>query len=148
MDTALSVVHTLAAMVWVGGSVVLVFVGIPVLRTLEGPERAAAIRRLGRRWRPIGWGALGVAIATGVGNALEADFHGSFRPVFTAKVVLVGALVVTAGFHDFVLAPALGRQLREGRQPTLRRRLIVVGWFSFAFTIAVPVLGVVLVHLD
>ncbi len=54
-------------------------------------------------------------------------------------------LVIGALFHDFVLGPRLQRELREGapQAPATRRRLIVVGWFTFALTIAVPVLGVI-----
>jgi hypothetical protein len=50
--------------------------------------------------------------------------------------------------HDFVLGPRLARQIRTGEQPTIRRPLIVVGWFNFALTLTVPVLGVVLGHLS
>ena len=32
----------------------LVFVGVPAIRTLEGDARATAMRALGRRWRPLG----------------------------------------------------------------------------------------------
>ena len=67
--------------------------------------------------------------------------------VFAVKVTLVAALAAGAFFHDFVLGPGLARQIREGRPQTLRRRLVVVGWFNFALTLTVPVLGTVLAHL-
>ena len=53
--TALRILHVLSASVWVGGTVILVFVGVPAIRQLEGEARATAMRTLGRRWRPIGW---------------------------------------------------------------------------------------------
>jgi putative copper export protein len=43
METALVVVHVLAAATWVGGTIALVFVAVPVARQLEGPARAAAL---------------------------------------------------------------------------------------------------------
>ena len=52
MEGALVAVHLLAASVWVGGTTALVFVGVPVVRTLEGDSRARALRLLGERWRP------------------------------------------------------------------------------------------------
>jgi uncharacterized membrane protein len=60
--TALRIVHVLSASVWVGGTVALVVVGVPAIRRLEGEARATAMRTLGRRWRPLGWSAMGVAI--------------------------------------------------------------------------------------
>ena len=36
MDLLFNVLHVLAAAVWVGGTVVLVFVSVPVIRRLEG----------------------------------------------------------------------------------------------------------------
>jgi hypothetical protein len=43
-----------------------------------------------------------------------------------------------------VLGPRLNRQIREGSEPTLRRPMQVTGWITFAATLALPLLGVVL----
>ena len=59
---------------------------------------------------------------------------------------LVGALL-----HDYVLGPRLQRELGASHPsaPSTRRRLVLVGWFNFALTLAVPILGaVVLTTLD
>ena len=55
------IVHLMAAAVWVGGTIALVFVAVPPAQRLEGEARARQLRELGRRWRPLGWSALGVA---------------------------------------------------------------------------------------
>jgi putative copper export protein len=138
-------VHLLAAAVWVGGTVALVFVGVPVVRTLEGEARARAMRLLGARWRPIGYGALGAAIVSGIPLAArEWDEDGSaFHWVLGVKAALVGALVGVSYLHNFVLGPRVARELQAGERGSYRR-LQVVGWISFALTIAVPVLGVAL----
>jgi putative copper export protein len=47
MNTAMAALHVLAAAVWVGGTVVLVFVAVPMARTFEGADRARALRLLG-----------------------------------------------------------------------------------------------------
>ena len=73
--TVLRVIHLLSATVWVGGTVALVFVGVPAIRKLEGEARATALRALGRRWRPLGWGAMGVAILSGL---WLTEKHGGF----------------------------------------------------------------------
>lgn len=149
METFVAVLHVLAAAVWVGGAIALTFVAVPYARSLAGEQRAEALRTLGRRWRPLGWGALAVLIATGISSAEEEGwFHGSgFGAVLIAKVAGVAALVCLAFAHDFVLGPGLARQMRDGRRQTLRSPLVLVGRASLVLTVAVPVLGVVLAHL-
>jgi uncharacterized membrane protein len=151
MLTVLRVVHILATCVWVGGTVALVFVGVPAIRRLEGEARATAMRTLGRRWRPLGWGSMAVAILSGLwltdrhGGFNRAALDTDFDRTLILKSALVVALVVGALFHDFVLGPRLQRELGANapHASATRRRLVVVGWLTFALTIAVPILGVV-----
>jgi putative copper export protein len=152
VDTAIAALHLLAAAVWVGGTVALVFIAVPMARQFEGENRAKALRRLGQGWRPLGWSMLAVLGGTGLVLAgHDGVFSGAasaeFYAVFAVKVALVAALVIGAAVHDFWLGPGLARQIREGRSPTLRRPLVVVGWCNFALTLTVPVLGTVLAHL-
>jgi putative copper resistance protein D len=148
----LVVFHVLAAAVWIGGTVALVFAGIPVLRLLPDEQRADSVRALGRRWRPIGWGALAVLLASGVWLAFgywgaddpDVLFETEAGHILIAKALLFLTLVTTVALHDFVLGPRLNRQIREGRPRTLLRPMQVVGWWSFAATVTLPILGVVL----
>ena len=138
MLTTLRILHVLSASIWVGGTIVLVFVGVPAIRKLEGEARAAAMRALGRRWRPLGWGAMAVAVVSGLWltelhggfnrQALETDFDRTL----IAKSVLVALLVVGALLHDYVLGPRLQRELGASHPsaPSTRRRLVLVGWFN------------------
>src|SRR6266540_597594 len=57
VDTALRTVHLLAAIVWAGGTIALVFVAVPPVQRLEGDVRGRLLREFGQRWRPIGWSA-------------------------------------------------------------------------------------------
>jgi len=148
----MAAVHVLAAAVWVGGTVALVFVAVPMARTFEGQDRARALRLLGQGWRPLGWGALAVLAGSGLvlagkDGVFTGDASATFYAVFAVKVALVAALAAGAYVHDFVLGPGLARQIREGRTQTLRRPLVVVGWCNFGLTLTVPVLGTVLAHL-
>lgn len=152
MYSTLVVFHVLATAVWVGGTVALVFVGVPVLRTLSPEQRAEKVKLLGRRWRPIGWGALailgasGVWLAFGYWGADDPDvlFHTESGHILIAKAVLYVCLIVTVVLHDLVLGPRLNRQIREGLPRTLLRPMQIVGWLSFALTLTLPILGVVL----
>lgn len=147
MEAVLVVVHLLAAAVWVGGTVALVFVAVPVVRTLEGETRARAMKLLGRRWRPIGYGALFVLGVTGVPLASREWESGTgFRWVLLAKVVLAAFLVTVSYVHNFVLGPRVAVEMRDGSRASYRK-LVVVGWISFALTLSVPLLGVVLARL-
>jgi len=157
MVTFLRAVHVVAASIWVGGTIALVFVGVPVIRRLEGETRATAMRTLGRRWRPLGWSAMGVAILSGL---WLSDRHGAFHHAslstafdtwLIAKSAVVAALVLFSLVHDFLLGPRLQREIKAEapRVRATRLRLIVVGWVAFVLTIAAPVLGIVLLsYLD
>lgn len=157
MITALRILHVLSTSIWVGGTVALVFIGVPAIRRLEGEARAVAMRALGHRWRPIGWTAMAVAILSGLwlterhGGFHHAALDSDFDRTLIVKSVLVALLVVGGVLHDFVLGPRLQRELRGGAAtaPATRRQLVVVGWLNFGLTIAVPALGaVVLSTLD
>jgi hypothetical protein len=125
-----------------------VFVGVPVVARLEGEARSASMRMLGRRWRPIGYGALFTLGVTGVPLALEDwDSGAGFRWVLLAKAASAAALVGLAALHDFILGPRLSRELRAGLGPRSRPLLVAVGRAAFVFTIVVPVLGVALSEL-
>jgi putative copper resistance protein D len=149
LETVLAVLHVLGATVWVGGTVALVFVGVPVIRNLTGEVRQEAMHTLGRRWRPIGWGALLLLVATGIPLAAHVVPGGgrSAAVVFGVKMGAFVALVASAYTHDFVLGPRLAREIREGLPERSRRPLVLVGWASFTFTIALPILGVVLTEI-
>ena len=149
MHEVFVVVHLLAATVWVGGSVALVFAGVPAIRVLEGEPRGKAMRELGLRWRPLGYGALAVAALTGVELARYDWDRGRspFQTVLWVKIALTAGLVLASYLHNFVYGPRLQAEIREGRAQKTRPTLVVVGWTSLSLTIAVPILGAVLADL-
>lgn len=154
MGLLIHIVHLLAAVFWVGGAVTLTIVAVPTITRLQGAERAASLRTLGRRWRVFGWGSLVLALATGLAAAAQNHafhahrlFHTEFGIVLLIKSFLVVLLVAAAAAHDFWLGPRLSRQLREGRPPTARPPLVLVGRLSLLLALAVPVLGVVVSQL-
>jgi uncharacterized membrane protein len=148
VDDVLRIVHLLGAIVWAGGTVALVFVAVPPVQRLQGEERARLLRELGRRWRPIGWSALGIAIVTGAVIASREHAFDStptrFDWVLGVKGALVGLLVAGAYLHDYVLGPGLARQIREGRPQSLRPILTAIGRGNLLLTIAIPILGALL----
>ena len=121
------IIHLLAACVWVGGSVALVVAGVPAIRTLEGEPRGEAMRELGLRWRPLGYGALLVLGVTGVVLAQHdwSEGRSPFQTVLWVKVGLSLGLVAASYLHNFVYGPRLQAEIREGRprraRPDARR---------------------------
>jgi putative copper export protein len=141
-------VHLIAAGIWFGGSTALIFVGVPAIRILDGEPRGRAMKELGLRWRPLGYGALAVAAVTGVVLAAREWQHDTaFQIVFWVKVALFVCLVVVSYFHNFVLGPRLQAEIREEREPVTRPTLVIVGWLSYSLTLALPILGVALQRL-
>ncbi|HSC92540.1 MAG TPA: CopD family protein [Gaiellaceae bacterium] len=149
MHFAALLLHVLAAAVWVGGTVALVFAGVPAVRKAPVDLRPELFRTLGRRWRPLGWGSLAVLGVTGLALAREHyAFRGStlldtdFGRGVLAKIVLLVYLLVGSYLHDYVLGPRLQDQVRAGAPQTIRPWLQRLGWLNFAVTLALPVLGV------
>ena len=91
-------------------------------------------------------GATGIWLAFGYWGADDPDvlFDTESGHIIVAKALLYLVLVASAALHDFVLGPRLNRQIREGRPRTLLRPMQIVGWISFAATLALPILGVLL----
>lgn len=125
-------VHVLAAMLWLGGMFFLAAVGAPVLRAVEPPSlRAELFRRLGERFRGVGWAAIGVLVLTGVLNLHfrgllpmmdDAEFWASrYGHALAWKLAAVGTMIVISGVHDFVLGPAASR-LAPGSPSAMRAR--------------------------
>ena len=149
MHETIVIVHLLAAMVWVGGSIALVFAGVPAIRVLEGEPRGKAMKELGLRWRPLGYGALTVAALTGVELARYDWDRGRspFQTVLWVKIALSVGLITASYLHNYVYGPRLQAEIREGRPRATRPTLVVVGWISLSLTITVPILGAVLADL-
>jgi copper resistance protein D len=149
VEEVIVIVHLLAAAVWLGGSVALVFVGVPAIRTLEGEPRGRAMKELGLRWRPLGYGALLILALTGVELARHdwSEGRSPFQAVLWVKVALSFGLILASYLHNYVYGPRLQREIAAGGPERTRPTLVVVGWISFALTVTVPILGAILADL-
>ena len=149
MTVVLVAVHLIAAGIWFGGSTALVFVGVPAIRTIDDVEpRGRAMKELGLRWRPLGYGALVVAGLTGVVLASrDWESTASFELVLAVKVVVFCALLVVSYLHNFVYGPRVQAEVRAGGEQPTRPTLVVIGWISYSLTMALPLLGVALAQI-
>ena len=99
--------HIAAAMFWVGGQLMLVFVIMPPLRRSAPPEMVGQMARLaGRRFAKISnWGLFPVLVLTGPllawhdGVRLHSLDHTTFGRVLEIKIVVVIVVLALAGAH-------------------------------------------------
>ncbi|HEX2167217.1 MAG TPA: DUF4149 domain-containing protein [Longimicrobiales bacterium] len=127
--------HVFAALLWLGGMFFLAIVGAPVLRSVEPPElRAMLFRRLGERFRRVGWIAIIVLLITGTLNLhfrgmLSPDVLGSadywstrFGHALAWKLGAVAAMLIVQAMHDFLIGPSAGRLMRGSPEALVARR--------------------------
>jgi uncharacterized membrane protein len=142
--------HLLAAVAWIGGTAFLSLVLVPVLkREPFAPQRGALIRAAALRFRLVVWIAVGALLATGpllmLGRGWSPGEPGGWPVALTVKLVLVSALLLLTGAHDFFLGPRVGRILQTPEQSrTAHDRLLVAGapWLPrVSLLLALAVLG-------
>jgi copper resistance protein D len=79
LSLAVRFLHVAAAITWIGGMLFIALVVVPVTRGLEDVAlRRRLVQATGRRFRVVGWLALGVLVATGLVNlALRPELLGA-----------------------------------------------------------------------
>lgn len=134
-------IHVLAAITWIGGSLFIALVLVPVARRLEDPRhRTRLVQDTGRRFRTVGWVALGLLVLTGLGNLwLYPVFWAS--PRLHAKLALVLLALLLGALHDFVLGPRAGQ---PGADPAFRARASWVARLNVLVALAIVAFGLAL----
>ena len=133
--------HVLAAITWLGGMLFVALVLVPVTRRLDDAAlRTRLVQDAGRRFRTIGWIALGVLVLTGIGHVLVFP-HFLRDGRFHAKLLLALAALGLAALHDFRLGPRAGA---PGADPAWRARASWVARVNVLVVVAVVLLGLAL----
>jgi uncharacterized membrane protein len=138
---ALRFVHLLAVVTWVGGMLFIALVLVPVTRRLEDAAlRTRLVQAAGRRFRTVGWIALAVLVATGLGHlAVRPELLAA--PRFHVKAALVAVALGLSAIHDFVLGPRAGR---PDATPAARRRASWLARLNVLVALAIAGLGLAL----
>jgi uncharacterized membrane protein len=135
--------HVVAAVTWIGGMLFIALVLVPVARRIDDPAlRTRLVHTIGLRFRTVGWMALGVLVATGLGNLwlIPGLWH---SPRFHWKLALVGLALVLSAVHDFVLGPRAGA---PGAAPSARVRASWVARVNVLVVLVVVLLGLSLLR--
>ena len=156
------VVHILAATLWAGGMLFLVFVLVPMLRTPALRERAIELlTAMGLRFRSVGWASLLALVITGFINAAfrapspvaladAAWWAAPFGRQLAEKLGLVAVILVLSAVHDFWIGPRASALMisHPGSPQTLRWRRAAnwMGRLNLLLAIAVIALAVGLVR--
>ena len=148
--------HLLAAIVWIGGMLFLALVLIPSLQGLEDSKlRSQLVHLVGRRFRTVGWIAIGVLITTGILNVIRlgvspiALLGTRFGTILGLKLALVSVMIVLSGVHDFILGPKLtSSNPRPGSTGSdgLRRTVVTLARVNLLVGITIVLLGLMLSH--
>ena len=138
MSLLLRWLNVQAAITWIGGMLFIALVLVPVTRRLDDAAlRARLVHAVGVRFRTVGWIALGVLLATGIGNLW---LHPSLlsAPRLHWKLALVVLALLLSVIHDFELGPRAGA---PGADPALRVRASWVARVNVIVVLTITLLG-------
>jgi uncharacterized membrane protein len=99
LDTLMQWLHLGAVIVAVGGVAFARFVLLPTAATLSPEQRAPFMAKVGGRFNPILWIAIGVILVSGLYNmvsSLQAGVDSRYQAVLTVKVLLALVLFTIA----------------------------------------------------
>jgi len=144
--------HVLAATAWVGPQLMMFFVVMPSLRSLEdAAARYRFLQVLTPRFGWLGFGALAILVLTGVDNirrfAPDDMFDLRYGYILTVKVAMVAALALITAVHSFYVGPAQMRLQAEALSrpgpsgpaelSALRRRSMLLSSVTLLLSLAV-----------
>jgi uncharacterized membrane protein len=162
-------VHLGSAIIWIGGSLFLALVLIPVMRRFAPPPGSAPVGgppagmlgAMARRFRLISWVCIILLIATGlyilptrygVGVTEFFSVGGHFMSTLQLKVALVAVVVWLSLIHDFILGPYVNRLIEAMQQgaephprlPILRRTIVWVARVNVSLTVVIVAVAILM----
>lgn len=156
-DGLVTWVHLLAASIWVGGSIFLGIVLVPVLKThtktLE--EMVALMVKIGRRFNKITIPAFAALIASGIYNSRAffgepgAVLDTTYGIILLIKVILVIGTIVAYIVHIRLLDADMERKILSGQGgniyvQSVRIKIIVLGEVIVVLSVAILLLAALL----
>jgi uncharacterized membrane protein len=149
--------HMLAAVSWIGGSIFLSVVLVPVLRREQfASQKALLFRTTALRFRMVVWGSIATLLLTGPALLHERGIlimnPAGWPMVLSVKLGLVAILLLFTVTHDLIIGPRVGRILQIPAESRTSSDRAVVAWSpwiaraSLALTLGVLLAAIVLVR--
>ncbi|MFQ5940484.1 MAG: CopD family protein [Nitrososphaerales archaeon] len=148
-DSLITWIHLISASIWVGGSIFIGIVLVPMLKSLANTdnERMMLMIKIGRRFNRIALPALIVLLATGVYKAhfflsspntlLDSDYG----IILVVKISVVSSMLVLVGIHVRISNGKMEQRLTnansDSRLVKLRTRIIWLGRIIVGQSIAI-----------
>lgn len=156
-DSLVTWVHLICASIWVGGSIFIGIVLVPVLRshTKSLEELVALMVKVGRRFNKITIPAFATLIASGIYNSRGffgdpgALLETTYGMILLIKIILVIATVVTYSVHIRLLNADMERKIMSGQGGNLyvqsvRTKIIILGEIIVVLSIIILLLAALL----
>jgi len=149
--------HVLAAVSWIGGTIFLSVVLVPVLRREPfASQRVMLIRATALRFRAVVWGSIATLLITGPmllhQRGIPIADPAGWPMVLSVKLGLVAILLLFTVTHDLFIGPRVGRilQIPTERRTSSEHALVVwspwIARSSVVLTLAVLLAAVILVR--
>ena len=156
-DSLVMWVHLICSSIWVGGSIFIGVVLVPVLKTntKSVEELVALMVKVGRRFNKITLPAFGILIATGIYNSrgFFADpsmlLVTTYGMILLTKIILVIATVGTYVVHVRLMNADMERKILSGQGgniyvQSVRTKIIILGEIIVILSIAILLLAALL----
>ena len=156
-DGLVTWVHLICASIWVGGSIFIGVVLVPVLKsyTKSVEELVALMVRVGRRFNKITVPAFAILIASGIYNSRAfieepgALLASPFGQLLLIKIILVVATVITYVVHVRLLDADMERKIMSGQGgnvyvQSVRKKIIILGEVIVILSVAILLLAALL----
>ena len=156
-DGLVTWVHLICASIWVGGSIFIAAVAVPVLRShaKSTEELVGLMVKIGRQFNRVTVPAFAILIATGVYNARgyiavpDALTGSTYGILLLIKIILVLATVGTYVVHVRTLNAEMERKILSGNAgevyvKSVRAKVIHLGRIIVILSIAILLLAALL----
>jgi len=157
VDGLVTWVHLICASIWVGGSIFIGAVLVPVLKsyTKSVEELVTLMVKVGRRFNRITIPAFAILMATGVYNSRAfisnpgALLNTEYGTILLIKIILVFATVVTYVIHVRLLNANMERKIMSGQGgnvyvQSVRTKIIILGEVIVVLSVAILLLAALL----
>src|SRR5262245_20701538 len=156
-DSLVTWVHLICASIWVGGSVFIGIVLVPVLKshTKSLEELVALMIKVGRRFNKITVPAFGILIISGIYNsrAFIGDpglmLDTTYGIIFLSKIIFVSATVGTYVLYVMIVNSVMERKILSGHGGNIyvkwvRTKIIILAEIIVVMSIIILLLAALL----